>query len=304
MQLQNLYYKLTGKWGDAQLNEMMHKKFMKIATDQKNEIMDEFGQQYPEIMTYIKHEQYNNSFAIFWSKLLLLVFVYNFFTSFWMIGFPGFPEAFWFNLEVTCEIISVLDLVIRITFPLLLPSAWQVMFLLHDRNDDRIFLTTMRGLASIPSSMIFEGVFRNQPAKLKSFWIAIVRLHKIFRFRMFSEYFDTDTKDHAKTRILHLLSIIFSFFMGLHFLNICFIIPGRFQDDYGWFKTAGYFDYPDVSNWYRYLDAFMYVISNMSGMGFGNIVPLSNGEWFSACFIFTIGCSVYLRYFADFTTSV
>lgn len=33
----------------------------------------------------------------------------------------------------------------------------------------------------------------------------------------------------------------------------------------------------------------MYVVSNMSGMGFGNIVPIANGEWFAAVIIFAVG---------------
>ena len=41
----------------------------------------------------------------------------------------------------------------------------------------------------------------------------------------------------------------------------------------------------------------------MSGMGFGNVIPLTNGEWFSAVIIFAVGCSVYIRYYADFAYS-
>lgn len=47
----------------------------------------------------------------------------------------------------------------------------------------------------------------------------------------------------------------------------------------------------------------MYVVSNMSGMGFGNVVPVTNGEWASAIFIFAVGSSVYIRYYADFADS-
>jgi hypothetical protein len=36
----------------------------------------------------------------------------------------------------------------------------------------------------------------------------------------------------------------------------------------------------------------------MSGMGFGNIVPLTNFEWIVAIFIFMVGSSIYLNYYA------
>jgi uncharacterized membrane protein YjjP (DUF1212 family) len=45
----------------------------------------------------------------------------------------------------------------------------------------------------------------------------------------------------------------------------------------------------------------VYAMSNMSGMGFGNILPMSNGEWASSCIIFTMGCSIYLKFYSDLT---
>ena len=92
--------------------------------------------------------------------------------------------------------------------------------------------------------------------------------------------------------------------MGLHFICTVWILPGRFEDHYGWFFAAGYHSYPNVPNWQIYEDAMVYAISNMSGMGFGNVVPLTNAEYFASCFIFTIGCSVYLKYYADFSVGV
>lgn len=41
----------------------------------------------------------------------------------------------------------------------------------------------------------------------------------------------------------------------------------------------------------------------MSGMPFGNVVPLTNGEWISAIILFAAGHSIYLVYYADISQS-
>ena len=94
---------------------------MKIAAEQKGLILNQFGKQFPEILTFNTHEQSNNRLAIFWSKALLLVFLYNYFTCLWFMVFPGFPSGFWGALEVATEIISFFDLFIVVIFPRFFP---------------------------------------------------------------------------------------------------------------------------------------------------------------------------------------
>lgn len=235
----------------------------------------------------------------------MVTFFYNFFTCFWMLGFPQFPDGFWFFCEAATEIISMIDFCALLLFPRLFPSAWKIMFLLHTEDDSK-FVTALRGIASLPTSLFLSGVFRTRPVVLKSFWVALTRLLKICRFRNFTDYFDPETvnKKNSVSWFISVLDIFIQFLMGLHFICIIWILPGRFEDKYGWFHAAGYFSYPNVPTWQIYEDAMVYAISNMSGMGFGNIVPLTNAEYFAACFIFTIGCSVYLKYYADFAVGV
>jgi len=122
----------------------------------------------------------------------MLTFFYNFFTCFWMIGFPQFPEGFWYFCEAATEIISMIDFCALMLFPRLFPSAWKIMFLLHTEDDSK-YITALRGIASLPTSLVLSGVFRTRPAQLKSFWVALTRLLKICRFRNFTDYFDPET---------------------------------------------------------------------------------------------------------------
>jgi len=54
-----------------------------------------------------------------------------------------------------------------------------------------------------------------------------------------------------------------------------------------------------VPNWQKYLDSMTYCISNMSGMGWGNITPKTNLEFFCSCIVFTTGCTAYLKFYSD-----
>jgi hypothetical protein len=72
-------------------NEVIKKKYLKIAAEQRDQILNKFGKQFPEIMAFVTLEQSNNQFAIFWSIIMLLVYLYNFFTCLWFMVFPGFP---------------------------------------------------------------------------------------------------------------------------------------------------------------------------------------------------------------------
>jgi hypothetical protein len=179
------------------------------------------------------------------------------------------------------------------------------MFLLHTEGDST-FVTTMRGITSLPTSIVLSGIFRQRPAVLRSFWVASTRLLKLCRFRNFNDYFDPNmlSRDSKVAWLVDLLTNIFHFMMVMHFVFCIFILPGRFEDGYGWQKAAGYFDYPNVPHWQIYLDSMVYCISNMGGMGFGNIVPIANAEYLSACLVFTIGNSIYHNYFADFANDI
>jgi hypothetical protein len=42
----------------------------------------------------------------------------------------------------------------------------------------------------------------------------------------------------------------------------------------------------------------------MGGMGYGNIVPMANGEWLASCIVLTMGASLYRSYYADFADFV
>lgn len=61
-----------------------------------------------------------------------------------------------------------------------------------------------------------------------------------------------------------------------------------------------FYDKYTVGKPQKFMDAIIFVVATMCGLGFGNIVPSTDGEWFVACFIMIAGSSIYANYFATF----
>lgn len=60
----------------------------------------------------------------------------------------------------------------------------------------------------------------------------------------------------------------------------------------------------EVTIFERYIDAVFYVVATMTGLGYGNIVPSTNLEYFVDIFIMITGCSIYAGFFADFAVEI
>jgi len=74
----------------------------------------------------------NHSFVNHWTKLILLVHSYNFFTAFFFLGIAGFPTGFWFVCEMLSEIILISDFVFREVLRSKFPEIWKGMQLIHN----------------------------------------------------------------------------------------------------------------------------------------------------------------------------
>jgi hypothetical protein len=53
-----------------------------------------------------------------------------------------------------------------------------------------------------------------------------------------------------------------------------------------------------------YVDAVFYCVATMTGLGYGNIVPSTNLEYFICIIIMIAGSSIYAGFFADFAVEI
>lgn len=156
-------------------------------------------------MTFLSEEHTNNSFAIFWSLLLMVVYCYNYFTCLWLLMFEGFPDGLWLICEEIAEVVYMIDFAARIIIPRYFPNEWQTMILLHDHDDEKTSAFTRRVLSSMPIHIILSGIL--SPTQLSSFWVAALRLLKVLRYKKFSRFFEYDLGS-AKARLVAELDLL------------------------------------------------------------------------------------------------
>jgi hypothetical protein len=54
----------------------------------------------------------------------------------------------------------------------------------------------------------------------------------------------------------------------------------------------------------KYVDAVFFVVATMTGLGYGNIVPTTELEFFVDMFIMVVGASIYANFFAHFAVTI
>lgn len=94
-------------------------------------------------------------------------------------------------------------------------------------------------------------------------------------------------------------------------IGCIWLIIGRIDPDRdNWFAMAKYTgesskdNVREVKTIEKYVDAVFYTVATMTGLGYGNIVPSTNLEYFVDIFIMITGCSIYVGFFADFTVEI
>jgi hypothetical protein len=99
--------------------------------------------------------------------------------------------------------------------------------------------------------------------------------------------------------------------LATHFIGCIWLISSRIDPNQkNWFVNAKYRGDGAINNLREvtyleiYIDAIFFVVSSMNGMGFGNIIPTTNLEWFIDILIMIAGSSTWAGFFADFTVEI
>ena len=102
---------------------------------------------------------------------------------------------------------------------------------------------------------------------------------------------------------LRSLQVMYYLLMATHLIGCIWLIVGRLDPNRNnWFVMAGFSDV--ASEFERYIDGLFFVVATMTGLGYGNIVPSTNLEYFIDMFIMVTGASIYANFFANFTVTI
>lgn len=116
---------------------------------------------------------------------------------------------------------------------------------------------------------------------------------------------------HDKQRLTSYLKsfkVVIYFFLATHLIGCVWLIVGRVEvlrnpEAYTWVDLAG-FNENEATDFERYIDAVFFVVATMTGLGYGNIVPVTGLEQFVDIFIMITGSSIYANFFANFTVTI
>ncbi len=99
--------------------------------------------------------------------------------------------------------------------------------------------------------------------------------------------------------------VVYYFMLATHFIGCMWLLVARLESsaDKGWFAMARFNQYK-VSTFDKYIESLYFVVATMTGLGYGNIVPSTNPEWLTDCFIMITGASIYANFFANFAVEI
>ena len=102
-----------------------------------------------------------------------------------MLGFKSFPYGVWFGLEVCAEVATLTDFIISCVLPRWFPECWKALHQAQMKESKHIIEQIVRGVASLPYSIILASAFSFEMERLSAFWIACTRLCKLVHYRGF-----------------------------------------------------------------------------------------------------------------------
>lgn len=206
-----------------------------------------------EITQMINTRQKKNEsqFAVIWSKIVLAVNTYNFFTCFFYMGIIGHPEGVWFMIEMLAELILVFNFLIKYIFRSYFQHVWMEMHLLHDRKPPSRLEVSIRLIAAIPSTLILSIVYLlyDKSGWLNSFGVASLRMLKLLYFGQVANYFRiVDFRQRSTSEYSLNGSLFVTYYMLLfcHFIACLWLITGRLDtmepNNIGWLKLQARFE--------------------------------------------------------------
>jgi hypothetical protein len=161
--------------------------------------------------------------AIVWENVLMITIVYNFVTSCYFLGLPGFPTSFWIYLEFLTEVAMVVDILIRycllkvvIKNSLKKNGPWRQINMLKNKQDEEPLSMILTIASSVPTSII---LYSSANVTLhSSIWLALIRVVKLYRLKLLNLYFDVRDIRSKKDSFIRTFEASLYIIMVTHFL--------------------------------------------------------------------------------------
>lgn len=133
----------------------------------------------------------------------------------------------------------------------------------------------------------------------------MLRLPKLLRFREISKMLNICTRVDQENSwsFLHAVKVGYPLFIATHIIGCIWCITGRLDPDRDNWQKMDNFD-QNPSDVQQYIEALFFTVATMTGLGYGNVVPSTDWEYFVDLFIMITGASIYANFFANFIVAL
>ena len=258
-----------------------------------------------DVNNYIKNSQFSNPFQEFWAFVVFLSNTYNCLITFYFLSLPGTPTGMVLSFELITEFILFTDFFIRILMKLYMKSVWKKLWLLHEKNGAKWYKQAFKFLASFPQHFV---LLSTQPSHsvLISLPIACLRALKLLRMYQIWDYFAKRILASKRKKLfshIETVKIIYQLLLIANFMGAVWLIAYRVEpkDEETWHSASGM---EDASNLEVFMNSVFFVVGSMTGLGYGDMVPLTNWERLVCLGIIITGSTIFADFFGRFAKMI
>jgi len=250
-----------------------------------------------------------NNDAIFyvdqmWGFLIFISIIYNFTVFFFYLGISGTPTGVSLVLEILAELILFIDAMFLLYMYFLHYDALKTLPIDHLSSwcsNEKLALLIII-VSSYPHHIV-NIVIQLDETLLSTLQFAILRGIKLLRYPEIWSYFNTQIRI-VKGTIASKLK------MAQYILNICMLIHAvtmglltlvRLESEGNWLDT---YTLDKSSSLQKYTEFLLLVTSNMGGMCYGDIPPVTVIEKIFYCLMVYLGATAIASLFGNLANSI
>jgi hypothetical protein len=292
--------------GLEQITEQIttHTKQNKQLDKEKKEKMFNIGNR--DIENYITNVQTPQTFQQVWAFIVFLANTYNFLVFFFFLGIPGTPAKLTLVFEIAFEFFLFIDFFLRIFFSQCFNQVWESLWLLQEPKGSKLPFIILKALASFPQHFLLL-LLKTPQATLISLPIALVRGLKLCRIYQIKLYFSKEILAFKRRNFTFLktIQVVYSLILAANLIGAAWLIIYRIEPRgkgiETWYSAA---NMDKASDTEKYLDAVFYVVATMTGLGYGDVIPITSAERLVCICVMFTGATIFADFFARFAVSI
>jgi len=239
-----------------------------------------------------------------WGFLIFISIIYNFAVFFFYLGISGTPSGVSLVLEMFAELILLIDAMFVLYMYFLHYNALKVLPIDHLSSwcsNEKLALIII--IASSYPHHIVDTAIQLDHALLSTFPFAILRGIKILRYPEVWSYFSTQIRLVKGTLAsqLKIVQYILNICMLIHAVAMVFLTLIRLESEGNWLDT---YTLDKSSSLQIYTEFLLLITSNMGGMCYGDIPPVTVIEKVFYCLMVYLGATAFASLFGNLANSI